>query len=135
MSDFNTESLSRKCPNHESDLCNNKLFEANNRKQKYCSSKCRDDFHNRRKRMLRDNLLPEHDAMIRKFQALRLHNNSALVSYSVFKQFGINLESYNELIVLDPLKGQKILRFGDFYVQRMEAKLFRVFTKKQNNGN
>jgi len=43
--------------------------------------------------------------------------------------YGIDLSISDEVIILDSTNNRVALRFGDFYLQRIEMKSVRVFTK------
>ncbi len=126
---FDNEQLFRNCSNADYDSCQQKEFIANSRKRKFCSNKCRDDYHNRKKRKLRDNQLSAHTSNNYKFQLLRLNNNEMFLTQKGIEELGILLDKYDERIQLNPYNEQYILRFGEYYMTRIEEDVFRIFTK------
>jgi len=134
MRDSNNESLSRKCKNADSDYCIKECFSARTRNQFYCSQKCRDDFNNRKKRGLSNNDLPIKAGIIIKLQSLALSNSEVFLTLEQIISYGIDMGQYDERTRLDTKNGRFVLRFGDFYFSRVDDNLFRILTKKYNDG-
>ena len=134
MEDVNTESLTRRCNNADWEVCNSEYFTAKNRNQFYCSQNCRDDFNNRKKRELRNGNLPIKDGIIVKLQSLLQSNKEVFLTSKQIEGYGIDITKYDEQILIDRKNQRYVLRFGDFYMYRIEDDLFRIITKTENNG-
>ncbi|NCG35303.1 MAG: hypothetical protein GWO78_04860 [Dehalococcoidales bacterium] len=126
--------MTRRCNNADSEVCNSEYFTAKNRNQFYCSQNCRDDFNNRKKRELRNGNLPIKDGIIVKLQSLLQSNKEVFLTSKQIEGYGIDITKYDEQILIDRKNQRYVLRFGDFYMYRIEDDLFRIITKTENNG-
>jgi hypothetical protein len=122
----------RECKNAEHN-CANKLFMAKNLQVIYCSDKCKDAYNNRKKRELTNGTSKVYDANLNKIIKLMDNNRDACFTESEILAFGIDLSEHDEKIIFDPVKNRVALRFGDFYLLRIEKDSVRIFTKKKMN--
>jgi len=122
----------RTCKNAEHN-CTNKHFMAKNLQVIYCSDTCKDAYNNRKKRKLNLGLSKISDANLNKIIKLMDNNRDACFTESEILAFGIDLSEHDEVIVLDPILKRVALRFGDFYLQRIEIDSVRIFTKNKMN--
>jgi len=124
----------RVCENAEHN-CTNKQFMAKNLQVVYCSDRCKDSYNNRKKRKLNAGISKVSDANLNKIKELWDNNKNVSLRESDVIAFGIDLSKSDEEIILDPTNNRVSLRFGDFYLQRIEMDSVRIFTKnKMNDG-
>ncbi|CAI8261895.1 MAG: Uncharacterised protein [Cryomorphaceae bacterium] len=129
-----TSEFYRECNNNEHG-CDKKEFMANNLQVGYCTDKCKDAFNNRKKRMLNAGISKVNDSNLNKIMKLWDNNKNVSLKATELMAFGIDLSKSNEVIILDPNNNRVLLRFGDFYLQRIEKDSVRIFTKdKMNDG-
>jgi len=122
----------RTCKNAEHN-CNKKQFMASSLQVGYCTNKCRDDFNNRKKRMLNAGNSRVTDANLNKIKRLYDNNKNVSLKETEMMTFGIDLLKSDEVIILDSVNNRVALRFGDFYLQRIEMDSVRIFTKNKMN--
>lgn len=122
----------RVCNNAEHN-CENKQFMAKNLQVVYCSEKCKDSYNNRKKRKLNAGVSDVRNANLNKIKKLCDNNKNGYFRSSDILAFGIDLSQSDEVIVLDRTNNRVALRFGDFYLIRIEIDSIRIFTKNNMN--
>jgi|TARA_B110000967_G_C18857495_1_gene548061 hypothetical protein len=127
-----TSEYYRVCRNAEYN-CTNKQFMAKSLQAGYCTDKCRDAFNNRKKRMLNAGNSKVSDANLNKIKRLYDNNKNVCLSTAEMMTFGIDLLKSDEVFIIDPSNKRFLLRFGDFYLQRIEMDSVRIFTKNKKN--
>ena len=127
-----TSEYYRKCKNAEHN-CTNKHFMAKNLQVVYCTERCKDSYNNRKKRKLNAGISKVNDANLNKIKELWDNNKNVSLRESEVIAFGIDLSKSDEEIILDPINNRVSLRFGDFYLQRIEMDSVRIFTKNKMN--
>jgi hypothetical protein len=99
----------------------------------YCTERCKDSYNNRKKRKLNAGISKVSDANLNKIKELWDNNQNISLRESDVIAFGIDLSKSDEEIILDPTNNRVSLRFGDFYLQRIEMDSVRIFTKNKMN--
>ena len=122
----------RICKNAEHN-CDKKQFMAKSLQVGYCTDNCRDAFNNRKKRMLNAGNSKVTDANLNKIKRLYDNNKNVFLKETEMMTFGIDLSISDEVIILDRTNNRVALRFGDFYLQRIEMDSVRIFTKNKMN--
>ena len=122
----------RTCKNAEHN-CDKKQFMAKSLQVGYCTDKCRDAFNNRKKRKLKSGISKLRDSNLNKIKGLYDNNKNVSLKATELIAFGIDLSKSDEIIILDPTNNRVALRFGDFYLQRIEMDSVRIFTKSKMN--
>ena len=122
----------RICKNAEHN-CDKKQFMAKSLQVGYCTDNCRDAFNNRKKRMLNAGNSKVTDANLNKIKRLYDNNKNVSLKETEMMTFGIDLLKSDEVIILDSVNNRVALRFGDFYLQRIEMDSVRIFTKNKMN--
>ena len=120
----------RICKNAEHN-CDKKQFMTKSLQAGYCTDKCRDAFNNRKKRMQNAGNSKVRDANLNKIKRLYDNNKNASFRAADLLAFGIDLSQSDEIIILDPTNNRVALRFGDFYLQRIEIDSVYIFTKNK----
>ena len=119
----------RECKNAEHN-CAKKLFMAKNLQVIYCSDKCKDAYNNRKKRELTNGTSKVYDANLKKFKTICDNNLNPIFNKAQLLAYGIDLLEYDEKIILDTINNRFVLRFGNYFLQRIDKDLFRIYTKK-----
>ena len=83
---------------------------------------------------MRNGNLPIKDGIIVKLQSLLQSNKEVFLTSKQIEGYGIDITKYDEQILIDRKNQRYVLRFGDFYMYRIEDDLFRIITKTENNG-
>ena len=109
----------RICKNAEHN-CDKKQFMAKSLQVGYCTDNCRDAFNNRKKRMLNAGNSKVTDANLNKIKRLYDNNKNVFLKETEMMTFGIDLSISDEVIILDRTNNRVALRFGDFYLQRID---------------
>ena len=109
----------RICKNAEHN-CDKKQFRAKSLQVGYCTDNCRDAFNNRKKRMLNAGNSKVTDANLNKIKRLYDNNKNVFLKETEMMTFGIDLSISDEVIILDRTNNRVALRFGDFYLQRID---------------
>jgi len=122
----------RICKNAEHN-CDKKQFMAKSLQVGYCTDNCRDAFNNRKKRMLNAGNSKVTDANLNKIKRLYDNNKNVSLKETEMMTFGIDLLKSDEVIILDRTNNRVALRFGDFYLQRIEMDSVLIFTKNKMN--
>ena len=122
----------RTCKNAEHN-CNKKQFMAKNLQVVYCTDKCKDAFNNRKKRNFNTGTSRVCDANLNKIKRLYDNNKNVSLKETEMMTFGIDLLKSDEVIILDSVNNRVALRFGDFYLQRIEMDSVLIFTKNKMN--
>jgi hypothetical protein len=122
----------RICKNAEHN-CDKKQFMAKSLQVGYCTDNCRDAFNNRKKRMLNAGNSKVTDANLNKIKRLYDNNKNVFLKETEMMTFGIDLSISDEVIILDRTNNRVALRFGDFYLQRIEMDSVLIFTKNKMN--
>ena len=70
---------------------------------------------------------------LNKIKGLYDNNKNVSLKATELMAYGIDLSKSDEVIILDPTNNRVTLRFGDFYLQRIEMDSVRIFTKSKMN--